>query len=84
MKLHTYLHRYNGVHLSICILKCSPYVKMCFKCHHLCEFFLEILQYKLGSFCVPRPLDISLSCLCACLASPLAQILKNLPAMQEI
>ena len=54
MKLHTYLHRYNGVHLSICILKCSPYVKMCFKCHHLCEFFLEILQYKLGSFCVPQ------------------------------
>ena len=32
----------------------------------------------------PRPLDIFLPCLCACLASPLAQILKNLPAMQEI
>ena len=85
MKLLTYLHSYNGVYFSnSASWNVAPMLRYASNATTSVKSSLRSSNTNWAPSVFPKPLEINLSYLCTLLASLLAQILKNLPAMQEI
>ena len=85
MKFLTYLHSYNGVYFSISASwNVAPMLRRASNATTSVKSSLRSSSTNWAPSVFPKPLEIYLSNLCAYLGSLLAQILKNLPAMQEI
>ena len=85
MKLLTYLHSYNGVYFSISASwNVAPMLRHASDATTSVKSSLRSSNTNWAPSVFPIPLEIYLSYLCTCLASLLAQILKNLPTIQEI